>query len=202
VCVARQNISLARSIGDMPVSRVDLLDGRKAPLLARPFYEQGDPGPIVAAIAHVPEVLEAAMPFISALFGPSALPARAKEIVVLRTSALLNCRYCIQAHSVVARDSGLSRAEVLALRGVKDLQAHFTDPSERALIDWIEAVASAPGPVPDRLSEAFRVHFADFEIVEVTLLIASTMMLNRFCTALELPSSPATLARLAEEELL
>jgi len=27
-------------------------------------------------------------------------------------------------------------------------------------------------------------------------------MLNRFCTALELPSAPITVARLAEEELL
>jgi AhpD family alkylhydroperoxidase len=183
------------------VSRVDLLDARRAPLLARPFYEGGDPGPIVAAIAHVPEVLEATMPFLSAMFGPSALPARAKEIVVLRTSALLNCNYCIQAHSVVARDSGLSRAEVLALRGERDLRSHFTDAPERALLDWIDAVASAPGPVPEKVSAAFRAHFAEPDVVEVTLLIASTMMLNRFCTALELPSSPATVARLAEERL-
>lgn len=184
------------------MSRVDLLDARRAPLLARPFYEQGDPGPIVAAMAHVPEVLEAAMPFLSAMFGPSALPVRTKEIVVLRTSALLGCRYCVESHSLVARDSGLGRDEVLALRGEKDLAAHFTDGSERALLDWIDAVAREIGSVPEYVSIAFRGHFAEPDLVEVTLLVASTMMLNRFCTALELPSAPATVARLTEEDLL
>jgi len=184
------------------VSRVDLLDARRAPLLARPFYEGGDPGPIVAAIAHVPEILEAGMPFLSAVFGPSALPVRLKEMVVLRTSALLECRYCIESHSVVARGSGLSRDEVLALRDNKSLTGHFTDAAERALLDWVDAVAGETGPVPEKVSVAFRAHFAEPDLVEVTLLAASTMMLNRFCTALELPSAPITVARLAEEELL
>jgi AhpD family alkylhydroperoxidase len=186
----------------MPVSRVELIDARRAPLLARPFYEAGDPGPIVGALAHVPEVLEATMPFLSAMFGESALPERTKEIVVLRTSALLECRYCTQAHSVVARDSGLSREEVLALRGEMDLESHFPDEVERVLLDWIDAVASGPGPVEEEATTAFRAHFAEADLVEVTLLIAGTMMLNRFCTALELQASASTIARLTEENLL
>ena len=184
------------------MSRVDLLDARRAPLLARPFYEGGDPGAIVAAIAHVPEILEVTMPFLAALFGPSALPARSKEIVVLRTSALLGCRYCTESHSLAALDCGLSRDEILALRGERDLVAHFSSAAERALLDWIEAVAGGRGAVADSVSTAFRAHFAEPELVEVTLLISSTMMLNRFCTALELPSSSATVTRLAEHELL
>jgi AhpD family alkylhydroperoxidase len=192
----RRGMSLSRA-----QSRVDLLDARTAPLLARPFYQAGDPGPIVAALAHTPEVLDATMPFLSALFGPSALPARTKEIVVLRTSALLGCRYCVQTHSVVARDCGLGRGEVLALRGEHDLGDHFSG-AELALLAWIEAVASRGGPVPEETSVSLRAHFTEADQVEVTLLTASTMMLNRFCTSLELPTSPATLARLAEEELL
>jgi AhpD family alkylhydroperoxidase len=186
----------------MPVSRVDLIDARLAPLLARTYYEAGDPGPIVGALAHVPEVLEAAMPFLSAMFGESALPERTKEIVVLRTSALLRCRYCTQSHSVVARGAGLSREEVLALRGEADLATHFEGEAERALLGWIEAVASGPGPVDEPTTVSFRAHFSEADLVEVTLLIAGTMMLNRFCTALELPPSATTIARLTEEALL
>jgi alkylhydroperoxidase family enzyme len=44
----------------------------------------------------------------------------------------------------------------------------------------------------DRLRE----HFAEHEVVELTLVAGATLMLNRFCTALELPTSPATLGRL------
>jgi AhpD family alkylhydroperoxidase len=184
------------------VSRADLLDARRAPLLARPFFEHGDPGPIVAALAHVPEVLDAAMPFLSAMYGPSALPARTKEIAVVRTSALLGCRYCLESHSVVARDSGLSRDEILALRREKGLASQFTDPAERALLEWVDAVAHPIGPMPDGVGNALRDFFSEADVIEVTLLVASTMMLNRFCTSLELPSSPATIARLADEDLL
>jgi AhpD family alkylhydroperoxidase len=186
----------------MPVTRVDLIDARRAPLLARTYYEAGDPGPIVGALAHVPEVLEAAMPFLSAMFGDSALPQRTKEMVVLRTSALLQCNYCTQAHSVGARDSGLSREEVLALRGVADLESHFPDEGDQVLLGWVDAVAGGPGPVDEPTSVSFRAHFAEADVVEITLLIAGTMMLNRFCTALELPASASTIERLTEEGLL
>jgi alkylhydroperoxidase family enzyme len=42
----------------------------------------------------------------------------------------------------------------------------------------------------------FRTHFAEHAIVELSLLAGATAMLNRFCTALELPTTPATRARL------
>src|SRR5680860_974926 len=99
-----------------PEAVIDLIDSSQAPLLARPYYQDSDPGPIVAALAHVPEVLDSAMPFLAAMYGPSALPARLKEVVVVRTSAHHECRYCIESHSVVALDAGLSRLEILGLR--------------------------------------------------------------------------------------
>jgi len=182
---------------------VDLIEAAQAPLLARRYYAHGDPGPIVAALAHVPEVLEVALPFIGTVLGPSAIGARAKELVILRTSALLECRYCVQAHTVVARDAGLSRAEVRALRGARAAWvAVFPDPSERALLAWVDAVALGPGPVPAAARAALRAEYADPEVVELTLLVGATVMLNRFCTTLELPTSPQVLARLAEEDLL
>ncbi len=182
--------------------RVELLDARRAPLLARPFFEGGDPGAIVSAMAHVPEVLDATMPFLVQMFGPSALPARTKELVILRTSALLDCRYCIQSHSIAARDAGLAREEVLALRGDGPLGDQFTDRAERALLDWVDGVAGSTGPVPPEIGEALMSHFAEPDVIELTLLAGTTMMLNRFCTALGLPTSQAALARLAEDGLL
>ena len=95
---------------------VGLVEADQAPLLARPYFADGDPGPIIAALAQVPEMLEATVPFLGRVLGPSCLPARIKEIVILRTSARASCRYCIEAHTVVARDVGLSVAEVRALR--------------------------------------------------------------------------------------
>jgi AhpD family alkylhydroperoxidase len=183
----------------MRVTGVRLIEAEQAPLLARPYYANGNPGPIVAALAHVPELLEATVPFLDAALGPSAIDARTKELVILRTSAVLGCRYCIQTHTVVARNSGLSVEEVAALRGPQPLEAAFTNPRELALLQWVEVVAAGPDPVPETARDAARAQLEDPDLVELTLLVGATLLLNRFCTALELPTSPKVLRRLAAE---
>jgi AhpD family alkylhydroperoxidase len=180
---------------------VPLLPADRAPLLARPFYRDGDPGPIVAALAHVPELLEVAMPFLGAALGPSAVPWRTKEIVILRTSARLECQFCVQSHTVVALDAGLNRDEVVALRAAAPVSA-LPDPGEAALVRWVDAVAAGRGPVPCHLRTELRTHYDDADVVEITLVVGVTLLLNRFCTALELPTSPNVLVRLAAEDLL
>lgn len=175
--------------------RVALIDTTRAPLLARPYYKDGDPGPIVASLAHVPELLEVAMPFIACVFGPSAIDERTKELVVLRTSAVSQCRYCVQTHTAVALDVGLSSGEIKALRGEATIAGAFADPRELTLLAWVDAVASRGAVEPD-VREALRPHFGDADVVELTALCAATLMLNRLCTALDLPTSPAALGKL------
>jgi len=180
---------------------VELLVGEQAPLLARRFAGGGSPSPVAASLAQVPELLGATLPFVGAALGPGTLDAREKEIAILRTSALLECRYCVQTHSVVALDSGLSAGEVRALRGEGRIDATFRDERERALLAWTDAVALGRGPVGAEPQARATAAFADHELVELTLCVAATIMLNRYCTALDLPTSSATLARLAEEGL-
>ena len=46
---------------------------------------------------------------------------------------------------------------------------------------------------------AVSAHFAEHEIVELTLLSATTLLLNRFATSLQLPVHESTISRLAIE---
>jgi len=183
------------------MSRVAMIEKPQAPLLARRFFERGDPGPIVTALAHVPELLETTAPFLGSIYGPSHLSPRLKEIVVLRTSGLLGCHYCIETHTVVALDSGLSREETLALRNEATIEGRFTDERELALLAWVDCVALGPGCPDEKMVSELKARFSDAEVVEITMVCAATVMLNRFCTTLALPTSPATLARLSEEGL-
>jgi len=181
---------------------VALIEADQAPLLARPYFAAGDPGPIVAALATVPELLEVTAPFLGAVLGPGAIAARLKEIVILRTSARASCRYCVEAHTVVALDTGLSLVEVRALRGEAEAEVGpvFADAAEQAVIRWCDALVGT-GPVSPDVATALRGVFADHEVVELTLLATTTLLLNRFCTALGLPTSPEVLGRLAAEGL-
>lgn len=164
------------------MARVELLTKERAPLLARPYYEEGDPGPIAAALANVPELMDVALPFIGAVFGPTSVAPRLKEIVVLGVSAANRCRYCTESHTGVARRMGFGPDEVAALRGESPAPEAWTE-RERALLAFCEAMSSRPGDAVELL----RPHFGEPEIVELVTLASTTVMLNRFATALELP---------------
>ncbi len=175
------------------MQNIDLIGhAADAPLLARSYYGEGEPSSIVAAMAHVPEFLTVAMPFVGTVLGDSAICARWKEIVIVRASVVRGCRYCVEAHTVAAWEAGLTPAEVRALRNENPLPASFDD-RERAIAAFATALCDAPMDAVAHL----RPYFADHEIVEFTTVGATTIMLNTFATALGLPTSAATRGRLA-----
>ncbi|MEO8363663.1 MAG: carboxymuconolactone decarboxylase family protein [Ilumatobacteraceae bacterium] len=183
------------------MARVELISADQAPITARQFFLGGDPGPIVAALANVPELLAPTLGFISAALGAGAVGARYKEFAILRTSVLQGCNYCIQTHTKVSLDVGLSAEEVRALRGEVPTENAFPSMAERALIGWIDALAGATGPLPDDVWREARAHWDESALVEIAVTVGATMFLNRFATGLQLPTADSVLTRLTAEGL-
>lgn len=125
------------------------------------------------------------------------MPKRLKEIVILRTSVANSCRYCVETHTVVALDSGLSMEEVAWLRGQAPEPA-ARPPVETSLAAFADALTTDPAGATSHL----RPHFRDHQIVELVVLAATTTFLNRFCTALELPTDSRDIERLGKLGLL
>jgi AhpD family alkylhydroperoxidase len=183
------------------MSRAPILDESNAPAAAKPFYAKGNPGPIAGTLANVPDLMQVALPFIMRSLGPSTIGMRTKEIVILRASALQKCRYCTQTHSVIALDAGLTTDEVKALRGEGDVRQTFGSAAALALIAWTDVVAVGPGNVEESTYGRLREHFSPAEIVELTMTIGTTLLLNRYATALDLPTTEAHLLRLSQAGL-
>lgn len=177
---------------------VPLIGAADAPLLVRDLYAGGDPGPIVGVLAHVPELCEVALAFVGAALGPAAVGLRDKEIAVLRTSTNLGCRYCVNAHTVVAAEGGLSHDEIRALRGEAPVEHAFPETPDRALIDWIDALTAGPGPIAAGVAAAAHAELGDHRLVELTVTVGTTWMLNRLATSLRLPTSDETILKLSE----
>lgn len=165
------------------MSRVELVAAAQAPMLARRWYaEDGSASALTRALAQVPELLDVALPFIGVLYDEGSVDLRTKELVILRVSAVNRCRYCVATHTPAAREAGLTETEIEVLRGTGDGLAA----RDAALVEWCDAVARAADPVADDLVSRLREHFAEHQIVELTLVAGATVMLNRFCTALDL----------------
>ena len=186
---------------DVPMPRVELFEAATAPLAAQMYWDNGDPGPIVAALASVPELLGPVLGFVGPALGAGAVGIRVKEFAILRTSALQGCQYCIHAHSSTALDVGLTHSEVRSLRGELPLEDGFPLEAERAMIGWIDALAGATGEIPDDVWIAARAHWAEYQLIEVCVTVGATMLLNRLATGLQLPTAPAVLDRLTAEGL-
>ena len=176
---------------------VTLMTAETAPLTAKPYFGSGDVSPIVASLAQVPEFLTAALPFLGAVLGDSSISERLKEIVVLRASAKNGCRYCVDAHTVVAREAGLGPEETLALRLEGPVPDSF-DARERAVVEFTDALCDRPAEAVAYL----RPHFEEYQIVELVTVGSLTIMLNKYATSLGLPTSAATNAFLRNEGLV
>jgi AhpD family alkylhydroperoxidase len=183
------------------MSLVSMLSAEEAPITVKHFFSNGDPGPLVSTFAHVPELLQSVLPFIGNALGPSSIDFRTKEIVILRASALQECNYCVNTHTVVANKAGLNREELLALRGEGSLSV-FDSEKEQVLLRWTDVIALGPQPIEQKLKEKMTVHFDESEIVELTLTIGATVMLNRYATALDLPVSKSHQEFLSKEGLV
>ena len=170
---------------------IELIEAEQAPLLVRDYFADGDPGPIVAALAQVPEFLEVAMPFVARILGPTSLPPRTKELVILRASVRGRCRFCIDSHTLVAVGVGMSRAEVTALREESPFPESFSA-AERAVVAFADDLCDRPARATDHLKP----HFEDHQIVELVTVGATTILLNRMATALGLTVSPDAASRL------
>lgn len=180
------------------MSLITLLDEATAPLLVRDLWAGGDPGPIAAALAQVPELCDVALPFLGAALGASAVSVRRKEIAIVRTSANLACRYCTDTHTVVGAEQGLTSDELHALRGDRDLEEVFTDRAELALIAWVDALSTETGPVNPLVAVTAKGLLGDHQLVELTVTVGATMLLNRLATGLQLPVSTETETNLTE----
>ena len=181
------------------MSAIDLIASADAPVLARRYFvSDGETSPIVRALAQVPELVPATMPFLAQILGPSQIDLRTKELVILRVSALAQCDYCVGAHTLAAADAGVSGHERAALRGERPLAEVF-GPEEVAIIELCDAVW-AEGEPDARLVEGVGARLGDHVLVELVLLIGATLMLNRFCTTLRLPLVAASRERLAALE--
>ncbi len=168
-----------------------------APLSVRQYFSSST-GPLVGTLAQVPELLQVAMPFIAQSFGASALSMRHKEMIILLVSVLQGCRYCTQTHTVVAFNEGLSTTELASIRTG---QPQGFAPKEQALVDFVIVMGAGilDKQKVDQVMTLLTEHWLDFEVVEISMLIGTVIMLNRYCIALDLPTSETHLQWLENE---
>jgi AhpD family alkylhydroperoxidase len=168
------------------MSRLRLLTRDEAPLHARWLYApDGSASSLKRSLANAPDQLETLMPFLAQVFDAGAVDLATKELVVLRVSHLNGCRYCLGAHRPLALDAGLTETQVAAVCD----ETHLDELPEREqiLVEWVDAYVLDPAGIGDELVARVLDHVRDDQLIELALLIGATELLNKYCTAFDIP---------------
>jgi AhpD family alkylhydroperoxidase len=132
--------------------------------------------------AHAPGLMIAYGKLEAASAQQNRVDWRLKVLAGLKAATLTHCEFCIDLGSQVARLSGLSDEQLLALPhyGESDL---FTN-LEKLVLDYATGMSRTPVEVPDSLFARLREHFDEAQLVELTSAIALENMRGRFNLAL------------------
>jgi AhpD family alkylhydroperoxidase len=113
---------------------------------------------------------------------------RLRALVELRTSQINGCAYCVDLHSRQAREHGETQQRLDCLCVWRETA--FFDERERAALAWAETVTNVSETgIPDAAYEEVKQHFADKDLVDLTLIIATMNAWNRM--AISFRANPA-----------
>ncbi|CAG9173997.1 carboxymuconolactone decarboxylase family protein [Cupriavidus pampae] len=140
--------------------------------------------------AHGPAALRAVLA-ADGVLSKGSLSKQDQETIKLVVSEVAGCDYCIAAHSLLGKLTGLSADTLVQLRAGRPTG----DARRDTLAAFVRTLASTSGTLPSEQFDAVKAAgYTDQQLVEISLAIAVTVFTNVFNrindTAIDFPSVP------------
>jgi AhpD family alkylhydroperoxidase len=132
---------------------------------------------------HGPEIAESAAVYARhprltrwfALFnrqveGRGVIPERLQHLAVLKAATVVECEFCIDIGSELARRAGLADAQLLALHDPEPSGLFTAD--ELAVIAFAHGMSITPAAVDDATADAILDRFGERGLIELSYLVA------------------------------
>ena len=168
-----------RPISRFPVGRLaDLPDDLREPIEAIADKTGFVPN-VFLALAHRPDELRAFMAYHDALMErDSGLTKGERELIVVATSAVNDCQYCVVAHGAIARIR-TKDPRIADQVAVNHRKADLSD-RQHAMLAFAVKVAEQSQDVTEDDLAALRGHgFSDDDIWDITAIAALFALSNR-----------------------
>ncbi len=171
------------------MTRIPLIDKHSANPLVRFAYRSSrrtlgrDVDPI-GVYAHTPRLMLGYGAFEKATAKEQRVDERLKALAETKAAAVVNCEFCCDIASSIAREAGVTEAQLLALPRYRESD-EFTV-LEKLVLEYATAMSRTPTSVNDELFAALREHFDERQMVELTNVIALENMRARFNSAFDM----------------
>ena len=180
-----------RTIGthNSPMSRIQTIAYEQADAKAQEIFdhykkERGNVPNMFRTVAYRPEILRTMIAHFRAIMETGTAGAKLKELVIVRTSQLNHCEYCLSSHTQLAHRYGWSEEQIADLANFRQ-RTDFSD-AEKAALELAERETQDSNGVDDELWARLRQYFDEGEIIELAAAIGLFNYFNRFNNSLRM----------------
>ena len=159
-----------------PGSRPEL-----AAIEQRILQERGRVSTLYQVLLNSAPLAEGWEALLTAIRNRASVPARLRELAILRIAVLNGAGYEFDAHVPHAQKAGVPNAAISALKSGTISDA--LPPLDRLVLELTDTM-TRDIEVPDALFERVRERFDDAQLVELVATIAAYNMVSRFLVAL------------------
>ncbi|WP_144635674.1 carboxymuconolactone decarboxylase family protein [Bordetella genomosp. 13] len=166
------------------MARIDYADITKPdtqPLVERIQKERSSLPNLYRMLLNSPAIAEGWLAYLTAVRQKSSLPARLRELIILRVAVLNEADYEFEQHLPIAVQAGCTEVQVA---GVKSGDFSSLEKGEGAVLAYCDEMTRSIR-VKDATFAAVRGAFSDQEIVEITATVAAYNMVSRFLEAIQ-----------------
>jgi uncharacterized peroxidase-related enzyme len=151
--------------------------------------QRGNVPNMFRTVAHRPEILQTMIAHMEAVLNTGTLPTALKELVIVRTSQMNACEYCLASHSLLAKKLGYSEEQIAALPRFEKSPAF--SPREKVALRLAERLTHNERPLDDGELADLKAHFSEGEIVELMAASGLFNYFNRFNNLLAMEPTQA-----------
>jgi alkylhydroperoxidase family enzyme len=134
-------------------------------------------------LLHSPPVAEGWNAFYGAIRNGTTVPARARELAILRVAHLNGDKHNWWHHEAIAGEAGLTPEEIEGARDPRGVASY--SPLERAVLAYTDALTMdvrAEAPVFEAVQDLVTIR----QMVEITAIIASYNCVSRFLVGMDI----------------
>jgi uncharacterized peroxidase-related enzyme len=154
------------------------VSGETAEIYDRYIQQRGNVPNMFRTVAHRPEIFQTMIAHFEAILNTGTLPVKLKELVIVRTSQLNNCDYCLASHCRISKKLGWSEDQLLHLEDYAK-RDDFTL-AEKTALRLAELMTRNERPLTDEEWQEIRDVYSEGEVVELMAAIGLFNYFNRF----------------------
>ncbi len=170
------------------MARVRLLTNNESPPKTRELFEKIENNGatvlnLYRAVGHSPSTISSFIKLGNVLLNHAELPARIRELAILRIANLAGSEYEWKQHVPIATEVGISSQQIDEIHQWKSSEA-FSD-EEQAILQYTDEVTIGVA-VEDDTFAALQKYLGERSIVELTISIAYWGMIARVLVPLDI----------------